>query len=73
MLDGLCKLIRGEGPRGLLRGAAARMAFHAPMSAFGIALFEGFRILWAREGSDDGTRREPRARRGVGPGKGTPL
>ena len=46
MVDGLCKLVRHEGAHGLLRGAGARMAFHAPMSAFGIALFEEFRIAF---------------------------
>ena len=31
---------RHEGVRGLWRGAGARMAFHAPMTAISITLFE---------------------------------
>ena len=46
LFDGLGKLVCREGVPGLFRGVGARMAFHAPMSAFGIALFEGFRIFW---------------------------
>lgn len=40
MWDGLRKLYRHEGPRGMMRGVGARMAFHAPATAVNMALFE---------------------------------
>ncbi|GBG24409.1 Mitochondrial substrate carrier family protein E [Hondaea fermentalgiana] len=40
MLDGLTKLVRHEGLRGMMQGVGARMAFHAPATAVNMALFE---------------------------------
>jgi len=45
MFDGLGKLVRADGVRGLFRGAGARMAFHAPATAINMALFETFKVL----------------------------
>jgi len=43
--DGLVKLARSEGMPGMLRGVGARMAFHAPATAIGMALFEKLKTV----------------------------
>jgi len=45
MADGLSSVIRREGFAGLFRGAAARVMFHAPATAVGMAAFERFKVL----------------------------
>ena len=47
MWDGLVRVSKAEGVRGLWRGAGARMLFHAPASAITIASFEHCRLLWS--------------------------
>ncbi len=43
MLDGLTKLAKAEGLRGMLRGAGARVAFHSLSTAVGMTLFESLK------------------------------
>lgn len=49
MGDGLVKLFKHEGLRGLFRGVGARMAFHAPATALTMTFFEQLKIFLADE------------------------
>lgn len=44
----LATIVREEGPRALFRGAAARVAFHAPSTAITMTLFEQCKALITR-------------------------
>ncbi len=44
----LCSVGRSEGVRGLWRGVGARMAFHAPMTAISITLFEECKNFYSK-------------------------
>ena len=46
IVHGVSEIARKEGPRGLFKGAGARIAFHAPATAITIALYEECKKLW---------------------------
>mgnify|MGYP001124740864 CR=1 FL=1 len=50
-LQGLGKLVRTEGVRGLFKGAGARVLFAAPASAISIALFDSLKQAFAGVGT----------------------
>ncbi|CAM9249212.1 unnamed protein product [Heterosigma akashiwo] len=48
MLDGVAKIYRAEGLRGLYRGAGARVAFQAPNMALTVSLFDVCKNFFAQ-------------------------
>jgi len=41
-------MLREEGPRALLRGAGARVLFHAPSTAISLTLYEHFKNMYTK-------------------------
>ena len=54
LVDGLVKIVRTDGLRGLYRGAAARMIFHGPNTAITFAAYETLKGTWAELLEDQG-------------------
>jgi hypothetical protein len=46
-MDGVSRILRSEGPRGLFKGAAARIAFHTPLTMISMSLYDECKKLYA--------------------------